>query len=186
MKFKYSIPWVRFAFGNVLVNHPGFAVQLYFACNSSNQSDCRRRTYNGRSASNFIFNDWANGLEQDWMQRKIIKIPSSPHKTHLGIQLRKFRLTSGKIVKRWAKLVRPIWTLQIERFPMKKKHHHLFPFKSCLDVDLRFCIFFPTLFCSGLSIALLVALINVLVKMMKKLMPWLMIVLAVVDWSAHA
>ena len=32
MKFKYSIPWVRFAFGNVLVNHPGFAVQLYFAC----------------------------------------------------------------------------------------------------------------------------------------------------------
>ena len=36
-------------------------------CNSSNQSDCHRRTYNRRSASNFIFNDWANGLEQDWM-----------------------------------------------------------------------------------------------------------------------
>ena len=146
IKFKYLIHWVRFAFGNVLVNHPGFAVQLYFASNSSNQSDCRRTTYNRRSASNFIFNDWANGLEQDWMQRKIIKISPSPHKTHLGIQLRKFRLTSWKIVKRWAKLVRPIWTLQIEKFPMKQNIITSFRSKAALTSTWASAFSFPRCF----------------------------------------
>ena len=32
INFRYLLPRVRFAACNLLVNHPGFAVQLYFAC----------------------------------------------------------------------------------------------------------------------------------------------------------
>ena len=94
--FKYLMPRVRFAACNLLVNHPGFAVQLYFACNSSNQSDCRRRTYNGRSASNFIFNDWANGLELDWMQQKNYQNFALPAQNPSGDPIKEIQIDFGE------------------------------------------------------------------------------------------